>query len=88
MTATSSLLLKVEHQLLFGSGTLLLGFGEQEGTQAFRAEFVDADDGLRKGGGKFPAGNEVFGFLHDHAHLLEVVGGDAVEAARIDDEDS
>ena len=72
---------------MFGGGAFLLGFREQQGAKALGAQLVDADDGLREGGSQLATGDEVLGFLHDHTHLLEVVGGDAVEATRIDDED-
>ena len=49
-------------------------------------QFIDTHDGVGIGLGEFAAGNEILGLLHDHAHFPEVVGGEARETTRIDDE--
>ena len=72
--------------MLLGGSPFLLSLREQQGAQSLRTELVDADDGLREVGGELTTGDEVLGFFHHHPHLLEVIAGDAVETARVDDE--
>ena len=49
-------------------------------------QLVNADDGHGVAVGQLATGNEVLGFLHHHAHLLQVIGCDAAEAAGVHDE--
>ena len=63
----------------------MLSLADEQGAETLGAQLVDADDGLGEGGGELATGNEVLGLLHHHAHLLEVVRRNAVEAARVDD---
>ena len=51
-------------------------------------EFVDAHDGIGIAIGEFVTRDEILGFLHHHTHLLQVIGGDAIESSGIDDEHS
>ena len=73
--------------MLFLSGAFLLGLREQQGAQTLRAQFVDANDRLREGGGQFATGDEILRLLHHDTHLLQMIGGDTVETARVHDED-
>ena len=82
------LLFKIERQLQFRSRFLLQGFRDEEGFEAFGMEFVDAHDGIGIAIGEFVTRDEILGFLHHHTHLLQVIGGDAIESSGIDDEHS
>ena len=42
----SCIVLEVERELPFGGGTLLLGLADEQGTEALRMEFVDADGAI------------------------------------------
>ena len=80
--------LEVEGELLLCGGAFLLGLADEEWAQTLWVEFVDADDGLGELRGEFVAGDEILRLLHHHTHLLQVVAGQAVEAAGVDNKPS
>ena len=49
-------------------------------------QFVDADDGLGESRGELTTGDKVFGFLHHHAHLLQMIRCKTIETAAVDNE--
>ena len=73
---------------MFCGGAFLLGLADEKGAQTLGVKFVDADDGLRELRGEFVAGDEILCLLHHHTHLLQVIAGQAIKAARVNDEPS
>ena len=73
---------------MFCGGAFLWGLADEKWTQALWVELVDADDGLGELRGEFVAGDEILCLLHHHTHLLQVIAGQAIKAARVNDEPS
>ena len=74
--------------MLFFGGAFLLGLADEKWTETLWVEFVDADDGLGELRGELVASDEILRLLHHHTHLLQIVAGQAVEAAGVDNKPS